>query len=70
MEYRKSDILYDCYDKNFKPLGIVFAQDCKELLKMQPNVKYVLGMDYFTRQRVWHEVKENGLFPTYGKEKQ
>ncbi len=57
------DILYDCYDENRRPLGIVFAKDCKELLKVCPNVKYVLGMDYFTRERKWHEVTEKGLFP-------
>lgn len=58
-------ILYDCYDENRKSLGIVFAKNCKELLEMMPNVKYVLGMDYFTRNRVWHEVRENGLWPTF-----
>lgn len=57
-----NDILYDCYDENVKPLGIVFAKDCKELLVKQPKVKYVLGMDYLTRERVWHRVKENGLW--------
>jgi len=57
-----NDILYDCYDENVKPLGIIFAKDCKELLMKQPKVKYVLGMDYLTRKRVWHRVKENGLW--------
>ena len=59
-----TDILYDCYDENFKPIGIVFAQNCKDLLQKKPNVKYVLGIDYLTRQGMWHKVKENGLFPT------
>ena len=59
-----NDILYDCYDKNGKPLGIIFACDCAELLKKNSNVKYVLGFDAIKRQRVWHEVKENGLWPT------
>lgn len=58
------DILYDCYDKEGKPLGIIFASDCATLLKKNSSVKYVLGMDAVTRRRVWHEVKENGLFPT------
>ena len=57
-----NDILYDCYDENVKPLGIIFAKDCKELLVKQPKVKYVLGMDYLTRERVWHSVEENGLW--------
>lgn len=56
-----NDILYDCYDEAVKPLGIVFAKDCKELLMKQPKVKYVLGMDYLTREKVWHRVEENGL---------
>lgn len=57
-----NNILYDCYDENKKSLGIVFAKDCKELLNKMPNVKYVLGLDYLTRQRVWHRVNENGLW--------
>lgn len=57
-----NDILYDCYDENVKPLGIIFAKDCKELLVKQPKVKYVLGMDYLTRERVWHRVDKNGLW--------
>lgn len=57
-----NDILYDCYDENVKSLGIVFAKDCKDLLVKQPKVKYVLGMDYLTRERVWHRVEKNGLW--------
>ena len=57
-----NDILYDCYDEAVKPLGIVFAKDCHELLMKQPKAKYVLGMDYLTRERVWHRVEENGLW--------
>lgn len=57
-------ILYDCYDKDKKNIGIIFAENCTDLLIKNPNVKYVLGLDYFTRQRVWHEVRKNGLFPT------
>lgn len=56
------DYLYDCYDENKKPLGIVFAKDCKELLEKMPDVKYVLGIDYLTRQPTWHRVKKNGLW--------
>lgn len=56
-------ILYDCYDENKKSIGIIFAENCKDLLFKNPNVKYVLGMDYLTRQPVWHRVKENGLWP-------
>ena len=57
------DILYDCYDENKKHIGIIFAENCKELIKKCPNVAYVLGIDYLTRKSVWHRVKENGLFP-------
>ena len=55
------DILYDCYDENVNSLGIIFAKDCKELLEKEPRVKYVLGLDYFTRERKWHVVTERWL---------
>ena len=58
------DILYDCYDKNGEYIGIIFAVDCADLLRKNPNVKYVFGMDYFTRESKIHEVTEAGLFPT------
>lgn len=58
------DILYDCYDENRRSIGIIFARDCKELIEKCPNVAYVLGLDYLTHQRVWHRVRENGLFPS------
>ena len=57
------DYMYDCYDKNENPLGILFAKDCKELLEAHPDVKYVRGMDAVTRLPIWHEVEENGLCP-------
>lgn len=56
-------IMYDCYDENEMPIGIIFAKNCKELLEINPNVKYVRGMDIITRRPKWHEVKGNGLFP-------
>lgn len=58
------DYLYECYDENKRILGIVPAEDCKELLKKVPSVKYVRGIDYVTHREVWHEVKETGLWPT------
>lgn len=57
------DILYDCYDDNENPIGIIFAKDCKDLLQKNANVKYVRGVDAVTRRINWHEVKENGLWP-------
>ena len=41
--------MYDCYDKDEKPLGIFFEDGTKELLKHHPDVKYVRGMDAVTR---------------------
>lgn len=38
--------MYDCYDKDEKPLGIFFEDGTKELLEHHPDVKYVRGM-YF-----------------------
>lgn len=57
------DILYDCYDENEQPIGIIFANGCKDLLKKNVNVRYVRGMDVVTRRPNWYEVKEDGLFP-------
>ncbi|MBQ1938039.1 MAG: hypothetical protein II364_03660 [Bacteroidales bacterium] len=59
------DILYDSYDENMMPVGMIFAKDCKELLQIQPKVKYVLGMDYLTRETTWFEVRETGLYPVH-----
>ncbi len=61
--------MYDCYDKDEKPLGIFFENGTKELLKHHPDVKYVKGIDAVTRLPVWHKVKENGLFPCIPKKK-
>ena len=61
--------MYDCYDKDEKPLGIFFEDGTKELLEHHPDVKYVRGMDAVTRLPVWHEVKEDGLFSYKPKEK-
>ena len=47
------------------PVGMIFAKDCKELLQIQPKVKYVLGMDYLTRETTWFEVRETGLYPVH-----
>lgn len=58
-----SKYIYDCYDKDEKPLGIFFSEGTKELLAHHPNVKYVRGIDAVTRLPVWHKVQENGLFP-------
>lgn len=55
-------ILYDCYDENEEPIGLIFAKDCSDLLKINPNVKYVRGIDAATSKPHWHEVKENGLW--------
>lgn len=64
-----SKYMYDCYDKDEKPLGIFFSEGTKELLAHHPNVKYVRGIDVVTRLPVWHEVKENGLFSYKPQEK-
>lgn len=56
-----NNILYDCFDKNEQPIGIIFARDCKDLLQKNPSVKYVRGMDAVTRRPHWHEVTETGL---------
>lgn len=61
--------MYDCYDKDEKPLGIFFEDGTKELLEHYPNVKYVRGMDAVTRLPIWHEVRENGLFSYKPKKK-
>ena len=50
--------MYDCYDKDEKPLGIFFEDGTKELLEHHPDVKYVRDMDAVTRLPVWHEVKD------------
>lgn len=55
--------LYDCYDENEEPIGLIFAKDCSDLLKKNPNVKYVRGIDAATSKPHWHKVKENGLWP-------
>lgn len=57
------DILYDCYDKEEKHIGIIFAKDCSDLLRKNSEVKYVRGMDAVTRKQNWFEVKETGLWP-------
>ena len=57
------DILYDCYDKDESHIGIIFAKDCADLLRKNPRVKYVRGMDAVTRRPNWCEVKETGLYP-------
>lgn len=56
-----NEILYDTYDKDENPIGIIFAKDCNDLLNKNPNVKYVRGMDIITRKPNWFEVKNNGL---------
>lgn len=56
-----TDVLYDCYDKNERQIGIIFAKNCKDLLDKNSNVKYVRGIDYITRKPQWFEVKEDGL---------
>ena len=61
--------MYDCYDKDEKPLGIFFEDGTKELLKHHPDVKYVRGMDAVTRLPVWHEEREDGLFSYKPKKK-
>lgn len=55
-------IFYDCYDENKKFITQVFAKDCSDLLKLVPNVRYVLGMDYVTRRPQWFKVTEHGLW--------
>lgn len=59
----KSEIMYDCYDENEKPIGIIFAKNCRELLEKNSDVRYVRGMDAVTRRPNWHEVTEGGLVP-------
>jgi hypothetical protein len=60
--------MYDCYDNDEKPLGILFEDGTKELLEHHPDVKYVKGMDAVTRLPVWYEVREDGLFSYIPKE--
>lgn len=64
-----SKYMYDCYDKDEKPLGIFFETGTTELLAHHPEVTYVKGIDAVTRFSVWHEVQENGLFPYKPKRK-
>lgn len=57
------DFLYDCYDENEQPIGIIFAEDCEDLLRKNPKVKYVRGLDPVVRLPVWYKVKKDGLWP-------
>ena len=47
--------MYDCYDKDEKPLGIIFEDGTKELLKHHPDVKYVRGIRIKGRTRTGTE---------------
>lgn len=51
-----SKYMYDCYDKDEKPLGIFFATGTTELFAHHPEVTYIKGIDAVTRFPVWHEV--------------
>lgn len=57
------NILYDCYDENENPIGLICANNCADLLQKNPNVKYVRGIDAVTYRPQWHRVEKEGLFP-------
>lgn len=57
------DILYDCYDENEQPIGIIFAKNSTDLLRKNPKVKYVRGIDHVVRLPNWFEVRQDGLWP-------
>lgn len=56
-------IPYNCYDENEEFIATIYAENCKELLEINPNIKYVRGIDFVTKRPKWHEVREDGLFP-------
>lgn len=56
-------ILYDCYDENEDYIGIIFAENCEDLLNKNPNVFCVRGMEAVTRKPQWFRVFKSGLSP-------